>query len=93
MNSEALSSSHSSHAFPFNRTSLLQHTVRIATERRRAAGGGGGKRTCLRSVWPRRRMCAPPFLSPLRISSRRTPKLKTSDFTEKVPPMAYSGAT
>ena len=33
-----------------------------------------------------------PFRCPLRISSTRTPKLKTSDFTEKTPSIAYSGA-
>lgn len=33
----------------------------------------------------------PLFFLPLNISSRSTPKLKTSDFTEKVPSIAYSG--
>lgn len=31
------------------------------------------------------------FLFPLKISSIMIPKLKTSDFTEKRPSMAYSG--
>jgi len=34
----------------------------------------------------------PLFLLPLTISSSNTPKLYTSDFTEKMPSEAYSGA-
>ncbi|KAJ0508231.1 hypothetical protein HanIR_Chr11g0514941 [Helianthus annuus] len=34
----------------------------------------------------------PLFFSPLTISSTNTPKLYTSDFIEKTPPPAYSGA-
>jgi hypothetical protein len=33
-----------------------------------------------------------PLRWPLRISSTSTPKLNTSDFTEKTPSIAYSGA-
>lgn len=49
-------------------------------------------RTCVR------RLCAffskneRLFLFPLTISSKRTPKLKMSDFTENMPSIAYSGA-
>lgn len=36
--------------------------------------------------------CDPPFLCPLKISSKRTPNLKTSGFNERTPSIANSGA-
>lgn len=50
------------------------------------------KHTYARSVWACPVRWKPLFLLPLMISSTITPKLKTSDFTENSPSIAYSGA-
>ncbi|KAI5605846.1 hypothetical protein BDE02_01G380200 [Populus trichocarpa] len=40
---------------------------------------------------PSLRLMRPWIFLPLTISRSKTPKLKTSDFTEKMPSMTYSG--
>lgn len=49
-------------------------------------------RTPRMSDWSCSSRYSAPFLCPLRISRRSTPKLKTSDFTENTPSNASSGA-
>lgn len=94
MNSDARSSVHSFHACPKCQVNFrlpnfeLPHTTSLP---RNAGVSDDVCTSWMRDCWCSSRYNAP-FRCPLKISRRRTPKLNTSDFTEKAPSKANSGA-